>query len=170
MLGGNLFGTFQRSRNIALKAYQLSSCVRRDQKTAQGIHDHVEKLGEQWRAEELADPHLRERRLVNVRRAWKIMDASEPDASKIMRWRVQLYCGHIVATTRHIENAEPTIHGSSSAHCSVCGKNPARMVPFEPIGPLGQSPNRDGNVPGSQLARQPSRKQLEDRITQLVAG
>lgn len=58
-----------------------------------------------------------------------------------MRWRVRLYCGHIVKATRHIENAEPILHGSSSEQYSECGKNPARIVAFEPIGSLHELPS-----------------------------
>ncbi|WP_045063603.1 hypothetical protein [Rhodococcus sp. AD45] len=161
--------TFHRSQNVPLEAYELTSRDHRDQKTSEEIRDHVERLAGEWRDEELADPKLRERRLENARSAWKIVESGRPHDSHIMRWRVRLYCGHIVEVTRHVEVAEPTMHGSSSTRCSECGMNPARIVAFEPIGPLGEATMNKALNPAASQPKPRSRKQLEARVAELEA-
>lgn len=80
-----------------------------------------------------------------------------------MRWRVRLYCGHIVETKRHYTYEEPTRAGCSSMACPDCGKDPSRVVAYEPLGFADQRP-----VP-PPAPRRPTRTQLERRIRDLEA-
>jgi hypothetical protein len=83
-----------------------------------------------------------------------------------MRWRVRLYCGHIVETLVHCSMERPTMHGSSSMVCPECGIDPAYKVAYEPLGFLDQRP-----VPPAPAAppRRPTRAQLERRVAELEA-
>lgn len=154
--------------NTPLEAYELTKRDYREQKTAESIHAHVEKLSAEWRDEELQDPVLARKRSERVRETLRrFMQSPTPD-HMIMRWRVRLYCGDIVETTRHSENEEPTRHGSSSMQCPTCGMNPARIVGYEPIGLRAQPPMRAAQ-PKIATTRRPTRQQLEHRIAELEA-
>jgi len=123
-------------------------------------------MAEQWRVEEEADQELRERRAAKVREVWRKHLSVPTPPSQMMRWRVRLYCGHIVETRRHCSMEQPTMHGSSSMVCTECGKKPAHIVAYEPLGFLDQRP-----VPPAPAAppRRPTRAQLERRIAELEA-
>ena len=82
-----------RSHGVPLETYELTRRDHQDQKMAEGIRVDVERRAAEWRAEEAADPELREARFKSVRRAWDIIDASPTPDYQIMRWRVRLYCG-----------------------------------------------------------------------------
>src|SRR5262245_35767153 len=62
-----------RSHGVPLNTCELTRQDHRDQRQADDISAHVEKEAAKWRAEEAADPDLREARLKNVRRAWDII-------------------------------------------------------------------------------------------------
>lgn len=83
-----------------------------------------------------------------------------------MRWRVRLYCGHIVETRRHYTFVNPTAAGSSSMRCPDCGMDPARIVAFEPIGLVVPQPAAPVTPP---VVRRPSRAELEQRVRDLEA-
>jgi hypothetical protein len=87
-------------------------------------------------------------------------------ARELMRWRVRLYCGHIVETRRHYTFAQPTEAASSSMRCPDCDSDPASIVAFEPVGLVEPQ-----NVPAaaSPQARQPSRAELQRRLRDLEA-
>lgn len=128
-----------RSHGVPLETYELTGKDHRDQRTADDIHAHVKKQAAQWQAAEAEDPKLREARSKSVRRAWEIINSSPTPDYQIMRWRVRLYCGHVVETTRHCEVVRPKAHGSSSMRCPDCGMGPAEIVAYEPLGMLAKS-------------------------------
>lgn len=154
-----------RSHGVPLEAYELTRRDHQDQKMAEGIRADVERRAAEWRVEEAADPQLREARNKSVRRAWDIINASTTPDYQLMRWRVKLYCGHIVETRRHCEVDQPKAHGSSSMRCPECGMDPAQIVAYEPLGSLGKPPT----VATTPQPKRPTRKALEDRVAQLEA-
>ncbi|MGW2365996.1 hypothetical protein ACWCZ5_10500, partial [Streptomyces sp. NPDC001667] len=42
---------------------------------------------------------------------------------EIMRWRVRLYCGHIIETEAHYTYTDPLSAGSYGRRCSECGED-----------------------------------------------
>lgn len=65
--------TEYRSHGVPLEDYELTRKDDRDQKTAMDIHAHVKELAAEWKAEEAADPELREARQRTVDRAWEML-------------------------------------------------------------------------------------------------
>lgn len=155
------------SLNVPLAEYELTKKDHREQKTAEEIRAHVEKQSAKWREEEAQDPVLARQRAERVHDTLhRFMLSPTPD-HMLMRWRVRLFCGDIVETTRHSENEEPTRHGSSSMRCPACGMDPARIVGYEPLGLKAEPPAARMAKPVT--TRRPTRKQLEDRILELEA-
>lgn len=153
-----------RSHGVPLEEYELTRKDDRDQKTAVDIHAHVKKLAEEWRAEDAADPELKEARQRNVDRAWEMLRALRTPDSQIVRWRVRLYCGHIAETQRHCEVEQPKAHGASSMRCPDCGMNPALIVAYEPIGLLAPT---EGAFAGRQPLTPKSRRALQRRLAKI---
>jgi hypothetical protein len=143
-----------RSHGVPLEMYELTRKDHRDQKTAESIHDAVKSAAAKWEAEETADPELRETRRKTIERARNMLFtfASQTHDYGLMRWRVRLYCGHIVETRRHCTIDAPTRHGSSSMPCRECGMDPAQIVAYEPLGmaakpPWATAPRRPHQAP-----------------------
>lgn len=155
-----------RSHGVPLETYELTRTDHRNQKSAEGTRDSVLEQAKKWRAEEAVDPDLREQRKATVMNAWKMLAEHKTHDDEIMQWRVRLYCGHIVMTTRHCAIEDPTMTGSASMRCSECGKDPARIVAYEPIGLVAPRPDDPGATPSPPPKRQ-TRKQLESRIAEL---
>jgi hypothetical protein len=154
------------SRGVPLEGYELTRSDHSRQRTSEQIAVAVAKMGAAMRAEEAADPALRERRLAQIRHVWQTFLSTPTPARELMRWRVRLYCGHIVETRRHYTFAKPTEAGSSSMRCPDCDRGPASIVAFEPVGLVEPQ-----NVPAAAApqARRPSRVELERRIRDLEA-
>jgi hypothetical protein len=151
------------SHGVPLESYELTRTDHRNQRTAKEIREHVKKLSEQWRAEEEADPELRQRRQERVAYVWNTFLQTPTPDHDLMRWRVRLYCGHIVETRRHRTVEQPTMHGSSSMACPKCGKDPSYIVAYEPLGLVDERP-----LP-PPAPRRATRAQLEQRIRELEA-
>jgi hypothetical protein len=151
---------------VPLETYELTRRDHRDQKTAEDIRDSVKKQLAQLDAEGVADPALRDRRQAKRREALGILYSSPTPDWQIMRWRVRLYCGHIVETGRHCEVDEPTRHGSSSMRCPECGMEPDRIVAYEPLGMRAKPPT----ATRAQPRRKPlTRRSIEKRLEQIEA-
>jgi hypothetical protein len=157
------------SHGIPLEEYELTRRDRASQKTADEIREAVGKMVMKWQTEEAADPDLRERRDTHRRKALEMLRSFKNPDHQIMRWRVRLYCGHIVETKRHCSIAVPTMHGSSSMRCPDCEKDPAVIVAYEPLGLVAELPTgrtvSPSKPPGSRLTR----AQLEERVSALEA-
>jgi hypothetical protein len=156
-----------QSYGVPLDTYELTPKDHRDQKTAEGIRDAVKEQAARWEAEEAADPELREARRKTDERGRNMLFtfASQTHDYKLMRWRVRLYCGHIVETRRHCTIDAPTRHGSSSMPCPEYGTNPARIVAYEPLGVVAKPPW----ATATQRQLQPTRQSIEKRLTKFEA-
>lgn len=154
------------SCGLPLADYQLTRSDHRQQEQSEDIERWVKKVLAEKEAEEQADPVLEEGRRKAAERALEMLLGHKNPESDIMRWRVRLYCGHIVETRRHRENGNPTLHGSSSMRCPECGKKPSVIVAFEPIGLAGEPPGASKAVPALAPKRL-TRAQLERRVSAL---
>ncbi|WP_156371227.1 hypothetical protein [Nocardia arizonensis] len=72
---------------------------------------------------------------------------------ELVQWRVRLYCGHTVMTSRHCTAEDPTV-GASSMRCPTCGMDPALLVAYEPVDPDPQRPDDTGAVVSAPPKRQ----------------
>ena len=63
----------------------------------------------------------------------RVLLAPRP-ASELMRWKLRLYCGHVIERTAHASHK--TVHAAfcGSAKCPECGLDPAAIVAAKPIG------------------------------------
>ncbi|BDH59763.1 hypothetical protein [Tsukamurella sp. PLM1] len=91
---------------------------------------------------------------------------------ELMRWRLRLYCGHVVVRTAH--RTHMTLHAAftSSTRCPECGLDPALIIDGEAIGSPEEPPTRAGGTSRPREAagaRKPSRAQLEARVRELEA-
>jgi hypothetical protein len=154
------------SYGCPLEDYQLTRADHRQQKQWEDIRHWVEKHAAEEEAEERADPVLAADRRAVVEKVLNMLHSCKTPERDIMRWRVRLYCGHIVETRRHRENGKPTLHGSSSEQCPECGKDPSGIVAFEPIGLAGKPPSPPKPA-ASPLAKRPTRAELEQRVAAL---
>ncbi|MEX2982810.1 hypothetical protein [Streptomyces sp. C36] len=158
-----------RSHGTPLEEYQLTRRDHSGQKVADQIRDAVGRQAAEWRAAEAADPELKQRADARRQEVLELMLSFKNPDHEIMRWRVRLYCGHITETQRHCENDEPTKHGSSSMRCPECGKDPARIVAYEPIGLAAEPPRARSGTVAPTRQRKPSRVELERRVAELEA-
>lgn len=156
------------NRGFPLEDYQLTRRDHRWQKDLEAICQAARQQVEQHSAQLRDDPEMAARdQEARTRVLQKIMSHRTPD-HLIMRWRVRLYCGHITETTRHAENAQPTLHGSSKMRCPECGQDPSAIVAFEPIGLVAEPPSPQ--TPSSPSpSRKPTRAELERRVAALEA-
>ncbi len=142
-----------RSKGVPLEDYELTREDHRHQKQSEGTREAVERMFKQNPPPPLSNHQ-------NAR----LRELLRPQADyEVMRWRVRLYCGHAVETSRHRENDKPTNHGSVSMCCPHCGMDPAAIVAYEPIGLRGEPPQ-----PITQ-AKQPSKAILQRRLKKLEA-
>ncbi|WP_406500801.1 hypothetical protein OG936_37905 [Streptomyces sp. NBC_00846] len=154
------------SHGVPLAGYQLTRADHQQQEQSEDISRWVEKVLAEKEAEERADPALAERRRGAAQQTLdSLLTYKSPD-HETMRWRVQLYCGHNIETSRHKENPATTRQGSSSMSCPECGKDPSIIVAYEPIG-LTAEPPMPSAVIREQPPREPTRAQLERRVAAL---
>lgn len=93
-------------------------------------------------------PPLSPTRIKNVRR---ILDTPR-QPHELMRWRLRLYCGHIVERSAHASHR--TLHAAftGGAACPECGLDPATIVDGEAIGLVEEPP-----VKAKTVVRAPSK-------------
>ncbi|MFD8512246.1 hypothetical protein ACFV27_14275 [Streptomyces antimycoticus] len=154
------------SHGCPLENYQLTRGDHRQQEQSENIRRWAEKVLAEKEAEERADPVLAAGRRAAADRALDMLRSFQTPEREIMRWRVRLYCGHIVETRRHRENGKPTLHGSSSMQCPECGKDPSVIVAFEPIG-LAGDPLAPPTPVTSLRPKRLTRAELERRVAAL---
>ncbi len=73
---------------------------------------------------------------------------------QLMRWRLRLYCGHVVERTAHAENR--TVQGAfmGSAECPECGLDPSTIVAAKVLSRAAEPP---------QSPRPPDRRAVVER-------
>ncbi|KQC34714.1 hypothetical protein UK82_30545 [Frankia sp. ACN1ag] len=156
------------SHGTPLEEYQLTKADHRGQQGSEDAKRWAAEIIAKKEAEEAADPVLKAGRDEVARRALAMIASWRTPDHELMRWRVRLYCGHIVETQRHAENACPTAHGSSSMKCPECGRDPSYIVAFEPLGLVAEPPKPQAPAAPSAPKRR-TRAQLERRLAELEA-
>lgn len=87
---------------------------------------------------------------------------------ELMRWRVRLYCGHVVEKTAHYTHKR--LHGAftGSMACPECSLDPATIIDGHAVGLAGEPPSAP--KPASTLTpKKPSKADLERRVRELEA-
>lgn len=103
----------------------------------------------------------------NIGRVLEMMSRwPETPAHQLMRWRLRLYCGHVVERTSHIEHR--TVHAAflGGFACPECDFDPATIVAARVLGPAATPPKpavRSGRAGESRasLASKLSRARAE---------
>ena len=114
---------------VPLADYQLTNADHRRQHEAVEAHEWVQR--------QLAKaPPWSEERWKKMR---ELLGPPLP-AWELQRWRLRLYCGHIVAASRSRTSPRPDGGVCDNAACPECGLDPAVIVAFEPLGPLSGPP------------------------------
>ncbi|MEU8076072.1 hypothetical protein AB0B31_11535 [Catellatospora citrea] len=151
-----------RSHGIPLEAYELTKADHRAQSTSDRIGEAAAAMTRSEQAQEAADPELARRRVESTKEALLMIFSHRTPDRDLMRWRFRLYCGHIMETTWHRETERPT--SLSSQRCPQCGKDPAVIVAYEPLGLVDEPPSAS---PGPAVPPRLTRTQLERRIKDL---
>lgn len=87
---------------------------------------------------------------------------------ELMRWRLRLYCGHVVEKQAHYTHT--TLHAAFTGptKCAECGLNPATIVDGRAIG-LQVEPAQPRTPATAGVPARPTRAQLESRVRELEA-
>jgi hypothetical protein len=161
-----------KSHGVPLEEYALTKQDHRNQGQSEQIKEWANKEVEKHRqieeAQEALDPELRERRAKHrsetLEKLALLLKPTPED--QLMRWRVRLYCGHIIETRCHRETDAPNRHGSSSQKCPECHKDPSLIVAYEPLGML-KEPAHEKTFHSDTTKRKPTRAELERKISDL---
>jgi hypothetical protein len=93
---------------------------------------------------------------------------------ELMRWRLRLYCGHVVEKQSHFTHV--TLHSAftGSTSCHQCGLDPATIVDGEALGLVDEAHGASKSVRAAPTRRsaglrKPTRAELEAKVRQLEA-
>jgi hypothetical protein len=155
-----------RSSGVPLEEYELTRGDHRRQKQSEEISESVRRQVEEDNAKCRADPARAERRRQAFENVAKLMQSFKKADHEIMRWRVRLYCGHIIETEAHYTYTDPLSAGAYGRRCSECGEDRQTIVAFEPIGLRGEPPEPTESTPPPP-PKKPTRADLERRVKTL---
>ncbi|WP_326753566.1 hypothetical protein OH738_21260 [Streptomyces hirsutus] len=155
-----------RSSGIPLEEYELTRRDHRRQKQSEEISQSVRRQVEEDNAKCRADPARAERRRQALEDVAKLMQSFKTQDHEIMRWRVRLYCGHIIETEAHQTYNDPVSAGTYGRRCSECGEDRQTIVAFEPIGLRAEPPEPTEPTPPLP-PKKPTRAELERRVRAL---
>lgn len=87
---------------------------------------------------------------------------------ELMRWRLRLYCGHVVERQAHYTHK--TLHAAftGSLACPECGLYPATIIDGEATGLAGE-PHDAPKPARTPVPRKPTRAELQARVRELEA-
>jgi hypothetical protein len=154
------------SSGVPLEKYELTRGDHRRQKQSEEISESVRRQVEEDNAKCRADPARAERRRQAFENVAKLMQSFKKADHEIMRWRVRLYCGHIIEAEAHYTYTDPISAGSYGRRCSECGEDRQTIVAFEPIG-LRCEPPEATEPPPPPPPKKPTRADLERRVKTL---
>ncbi|MDP5226882.1 MULTISPECIES: hypothetical protein [Arthrobacter] len=90
---------------------------------------------------------------------------------QLMRWRLRLYCGHVVEKTAHYTHK--TLHAafSGATSCPECGLDPATIVDGAAVGLKAEPPGapRTGAPRAARRSRKPTKAELQAKVSELEA-
>ncbi|MGW1563369.1 hypothetical protein ACWCQ1_43830 [Streptomyces sp. NPDC002144] len=112
---------------VPLMDYQLTKADHRRQQEAVQLHEWVHRQLAK------APPWSEEKR----ERVLKLLESlPSPSRRDRQRWRLRLYCGHIIEATRDRKLSRPDEGSWDKELCPACGLDPSVIVAFEPLGSL----------------------------------
>lgn len=76
-------------------------------------------------------------------------------AWELQRWRLRLYCGHVIEATRLQKSPRPDGGHGDKERCPECGLDPAVIVAFEPLEPVAAPPPDKRSRMPSHSTRKP---------------
>ncbi|WP_125490172.1 hypothetical protein [Streptomyces sp. WAC 04229] len=155
-----------RSNGVPLEEYKLSRWDHQRQKESEESSEHIRRQVAEDNAKCRADPVRAERRRQAFENAARLPQSFKTEDHEIMRWRVRLYCGHIIETKAHYTYTNPIDAGGYWKPCSECGKDRLTIVAFEPIGLLAEPPKTKAPPPPAS-PKKPARAELERRVKAL---
>ncbi|WP_223735566.1 hypothetical protein [Streptomyces purpurogeneiscleroticus] len=155
-----------RSSGVPLEEYELTRRDHRRQKQSEESSVSIRRQVEEDNARCRADPAMAERRRQAFENVAKLTQSFKKADHEIMRWRVRLYCGHIIETEAHYTYTDPIDAGGSSKQCPECGGAWQTIVAFEPIGLRGEPPEPTVPTPPPP-PKKPTRAELERRVKTL---
>lgn len=155
-----------RSSGVPLEEYELTRRDHRRQKQSEESRQWARRQVDEDNAKCRADPAMAERRRQAFEGAWKLIQSFKKQDHEIMRWRVRLYCGHIIETEAHYTYTDPLSAGASSKRCPECGTDGSTIVAFEPIGLRAEPPEPTEPTPPPP-PKTPTRAELERRVKAL---
>jgi hypothetical protein len=106
----------------------------------------------------------------NIVRAWELLLRQEPTPPHLlMRWRLRLYCGHVVERTAHAEH--PTVQRafSAQASCPECGLDPATIVAARALGVVDSPPTPPSRKKPSIQTLRRKHEKAEAEVARLKA-
>ncbi|MGA5068070.1 hypothetical protein ACPB9E_30560 [Streptomyces exfoliatus] len=155
-----------QSSGVPLEEYELTRRDHRCQKESEERSERVRKQVDEDIAKCRADPARAERRRQAFENVAKLMQSFKKQDHEIMRWRVRLYCGHIIQTEAHYTYTDPISAGGYSKQCPECGEDRQTIVAFEPIGLRAEPPKATEPTPPPP-PKKPTRAELERRVKAL---
>lgn len=155
-----------RSSGTPLESYELTRKDHRSQKQREEAREWARQQVDEDDAKCRADPARAERRRQAFEDVARLMESFEKEDHEIMRWRVRLYCGHIVETEAHCSYSDPVSAGANSRRCPECGRDGLTIVAYEPLGLRAEPPSRAAPPP-PVLPKKQTRADLERRIRAL---
>lgn len=156
-----------RSSGVPLEEYELTREDHRRQKQSEEISASIRLQVDEDIAKCQADPARAKRRRQAFENVAKLIQSFKQADHEIMRWRVRLYCGHIMEIEAHYTYADPLSAGSYGRRCSEREGDRQATVAFEPIGLRGAPPKATGSLPSPPPAKKPTRADLEQRVKSL---
>lgn len=99
--------------------------------------------------------------------------SSRTPPQQLMKWRLRLYCGHVVERAAHYTHKSIHAAFTGGRSCPECGLDPAVIVDGEAVGLLQQPACAQGREPSTgeaTRARKPTKAELEARVRELEAG
>lgn len=90
---------------------------------------------------------------------------------ELMKWRLRLYCGHVVERVAHYTHRDLHAAFTGSTSCTECGLDPATIVDGMAVGLVVERPTApQPSVPApAGRPRKPTRAALEARVAELEA-
>jgi hypothetical protein len=113
-----------RSHGVPLEAYRLTGADHRAQRD----------LEEMWKSLKIQVAKFPTRISdAKARRLASLLGRDGP-APRDVRWRVRLYCGHIIEVTRNAGDAAPNESVCRFERCASCAEREQMIVAYEPMG------------------------------------
>jgi hypothetical protein len=111
-------------RGDPLAKHVLTPADQRRQTEAERMAEHVRRMVDKW-------PPLSSEQAGKIR---SLLFSSPTPPRDLMRWRVLLYCGHVVERRAHRTHATISSALGAGSACPTCGLNPATIVAGVPLG------------------------------------